>query len=101
MLEGEDNDSKAKIQDFEHKLTEHLKHSHMKSFFTKDKRKRTRTDGDEDAGAGAGGSGAADHAALRAHGYEVKLDTILDAKGIPWESLSKVRLVFSTYYMAC
>ena len=99
--EEENGDSKAKIEEFMIKLSKHQEKFPMKSFSAKDNQgKRARTDGNEDAGTGAGGSGAADHAVLRAHGYEVKPDVIQDDDGIAWEPLFKGGPALSTYYMA-
>ena|ERR1700722_6378195 len=98
MLNQVENDHSKATSDYTSKLSDHQAHHPMKSFFTKDaqKRKRARTDGNGDAGTGAGGSGAADDAVLRAHGYQVKPDVILDDKGIAWEPLFTVQLYFST-----
>jgi hypothetical protein len=63
----------------------------LPSMYTQDptqkaSKKRVRTaDGD-----GAGGGGGVDHAQLRAHGYEVKSDVIVDDDGIEWEPISEV-----------
>ncbi|KAI0245827.1 hypothetical protein BJV78DRAFT_1259993 [Lactifluus subvellereus] len=50
------------------------------------------------AGAGAGGAGAADCAELRAHGYEVNPEVIVDDKGIAWEKLFKMPSHILTVY---
>ena len=91
MLNQVENDHSKATSDYTSKLLDHQAHHPMKSFFTKDtqKRKCARTDGNGDAG-------TADDAVLRAHGYEVKPDVILDDKGIAWEPLFTVQLYFST-----
>jgi hypothetical protein len=52
-------------------------------------------------GAGVGGTSAADSKDFRAHGYEVKLDVMVDAKGGTFEPLFKVWQLFYTYYRLC
>jgi hypothetical protein len=47
---------------------------------------------------GGGGQGPADSAELRAHGYEVQSQVIVDANGGTWEPLFKVWRPLSTYY---
>ncbi|KAF8441765.1 kinase-like domain-containing protein [Boletus edulis BED1] len=66
---------------------------HLKSFYTKNptshgNRKRPRTDNnDDDAAGGGGGDGRAQ---LRACGYEVKPEVIMDSSGGEWAPLSKM-----------
>ena len=64
----------------------------MKSMSTKDGnsgRKRARTGNATGNSNRAGGGGGDDRAQLRAHGYEVKPDVVVDANG-EWEPLFKV-----------
>jgi hypothetical protein len=74
----------------------------MKSLMTK---KSKRKDGHDGAGAGAGagvgGASAADSEDLRAHGYEVKADIIVDNNGGTFEPFFKVWRPFCTYYTPC
>src|ERR1700722_2563898 len=104
MLEGEENkDLTGNIWYFKYKLIDHRMKFRMKPFLTQDTQgteRSARTEGSEDADTGSGGSGAADHAVLKAHGYKVEPDVIVDAKGIAWEPLFKVQPVFSTYYLS-
>ncbi|KAI0254087.1 hypothetical protein BJV78DRAFT_1280483 [Lactifluus subvellereus] len=80
-------DTRAKIGQFKDKILKHNKEFPMKSFYTKDtqgtKRKRART-GD----GGSAGAGAAD-CVLKAHGYEVKPEVVVDATGVALEPLFK------------
>jgi hypothetical protein len=74
-------------------LNEEVEARGLKTMHTQDpkknaSRKRARVIGDDD-GTGRGGGGG-DHAQLRAQGYEVKSDVIVDDKGIEWEPISKV-----------
>jgi len=66
----------------------------MKSFYKTNRERASTSDSDND-GNDAGGAGAADCAELRAHGYEVKVEAILDDNGgvmeQAWQS-------FSTHY---
>jgi hypothetical protein len=68
---------------------------------TDNSRKRPRTAGDrsERGGRGdrAGGGGGTDDKQLRAHGYEVKSDDIVDDSRILFESLDKVSVTFSAF----
>jgi hypothetical protein len=73
----------------------------MKSLVTKKSKKKDgrKNDGDgAGAGAGVGGTGAADSEDLRAHGYEVKPDVVVDNKGGTFEPFFKVWQPFCTYY---
>jgi hypothetical protein len=79
----------------------------MKSLFTK---KPKRTDDRDGAGAGAGvggagagvgGASAADSEDLRAHGYEVKTDVVVDKYGGTFEPFFKVWRLFSSHYTLC
>ena len=78
----------------------------LKSFYTKDdaqgpkQQKRARTDdGDDTGGSGdGGGQGTASSAELRAHGYEVQSQVIVDANGGTMEPLFEVRQPSSTHY---
>jgi hypothetical protein len=91
-------DARAKIE----QLNDRISKSAMKSFHTKNTqgtgRKCSRiSDGDDvGTGASAGSAGGADHAALRAHGYEVEPEDIVDASGVVFEPLFKVWQPFST-----
>ena len=59
--------------------------------------KRPRTDVSGGGRGGGGGQGTADSAELRAHGYEVRSQVIVDANGGTWEPLFKVWQPLSTY----
>ena len=60
--------------------------------------KRRRTDVSGGGRGGGGGQGTADSAELRAHGYEVQPQVIVDANGGTWEPLFEVWQPLSTYY---
>jgi hypothetical protein len=62
------------------------------------KQKRRRMDVSGGGRGGGGGQGTADSAELRAHGYEVQSQVIVDANGGTWEPLFKVWQPLSTYY---
>jgi len=95
------------IQRLKEKITEYRNKFGMKSLMTK---KSKQKDGREGAGAGAGagagvggagagigGASAADSEDLGAHGYEVKLDIMVDNKGGTLEPFFKVWRQFCTY----
>ncbi|KAI0245824.1 hypothetical protein BJV78DRAFT_1259964 [Lactifluus subvellereus] len=99
----EAEDTKATIEQLKDKILKQNEESPMKSFHTKEgtqgqgtKGKGAHTGGG--AGAGAGGAGAADCAELRAHGYEVNPEVIVDDKGIAWEKLFKMPSHILTVY---
>jgi hypothetical protein len=71
------------------RLNEKVKAGGLKSLNIKTNRKRACTN---ESGDGTGGGGRGDHAQLRAHGYEVKSDVIVDDQGIEWEPISEVRV---------
>ena len=60
--------------------------------------KRRRMDVSGDGRGGGRGQGPADSAELRAHGYEVQSQVIVDADGGTWEPLFGVWQPLSTYY---
>lgn len=62
----------------------------LKSLYSHRSRKRTRTDGSDSANTGGRGTEAADHANLRAHGYEVTPEDIVRDDGIVLEPIFKV-----------
>ncbi|KAI0286359.1 kinase-like domain-containing protein [Russula brevipes] len=70
-------------------LNEMVQKLNLKSMHTKDAagRKRARTSAGDGDGAGSGSGG--DHAQLRARGYEVKPEVIVDDDGIKWEPTLK------------
>jgi hypothetical protein len=76
-----------------------MKSMHTKETTNNNSRKRART-------AGGGGSGPGDHAGrvgrnddtqLRAQGYEVRPEVIVDDFGMRWELLDKVSVIFSYF----
>jgi hypothetical protein len=94
---GEDeHDLRANIATLNHKTQNHKTLYCLKSFKTRkgqpSKRKGVRTGADDDGSPGAGGRGtsATDSEYLKAHGYEVKSDVIVDRKGGTSEPLVKV-----------
>ena len=71
--------------------------------FTKDNggnrsRERTRTDDTTRGSSRVGEGGGDDRAQLRAHGYEVKPDVIVDASGGKWATVFKVPATFSNSF---
>ena len=81
-------DTIAKIGQLRDQIKKHDKEHPMKSFHITDTRgtkERTRTGGG--SGAGAGVAGPAGYAELRAHGYEVKSEIVMDASGDTFEPL--------------
>ena len=81
----------------------------MKSLMTKKSKRKDGRDG-ASAGAGAGiggadagvgGARAADSEDLGAHGYEVKVDIMVDNNGGTFEPFFKVWRPFCTYYTLC
>jgi len=105
---GEEGEiTKTPIQQLKEKITDHQNKYGMKSLMTKKSKKKNdgrEGDGDGDgAGAGASveGTSAADSEDLRAHGYEVKPDVIVDNKGGTFEPFFKVWRPFCTYYTLC
>jgi hypothetical protein len=103
----DDDDTRSTIERFNKETWDHKKKFHLKSLKTRkgqgSKGKGVRTGADDDASTGAdgGGASAADSEDLRAHGYEVKLDVIVDDKGGTFEPLFKVWRPFCTYYTLC
>jgi hypothetical protein len=87
-MPGKDNeeakDSTAKVQLFIDRTSKHNQEFPMKSFY-KTRRERAgmsdSDDDDDDDDDDAGGAGAENCAELRAHGYEVKQEVILDDNG--------------------
>jgi hypothetical protein len=105
---GEDDDyTRTTIERLNKETGDHQKKYRLKSLTTRkgqgSKGKGDRTGADDDASTGAGGAGvsAADSEDLRAHGYEVKSDVMVDAKGGTFEPLFKVWRPFCTYYTLC
>jgi hypothetical protein len=92
------------IQRLNEKISDYKDQYSMKSLMTK---KSKRKDGHKSDGAGAsmgagvGGASAVDSKDFRAHGYEVKLDVMVDAKGGTFKPLFKVWRPFCTYYRLC
>jgi hypothetical protein len=87
-LREEDSDTKALVDG----LNGVIQGNKYKSLYTEvgskkenvKKRRRTGTGNNGDNAYGGGGSGPM-HLQLRAHAFEVKQETIIDDKGIPWE----------------
>jgi serine/threonine protein kinase len=100
----DDHDMIANIEELNDKTHDHKKRFRLKSFKTrkgqpsKGKGVGTGADDDGSPGAGSGGASAEDSEDLKAHGYEVKSDVIVDGKGGTFEPLIKVRRPFCTYY---
>jgi len=96
------------IQELKEKISDCQSKYGMKSLMTKKSKKQDGRENDGDgagagagvggAGAGVGGTSAADSEDLRAHGYEVKSDVIVDNKGGTFEPFFKVWRQFCTYY---
>jgi serine/threonine protein kinase len=84
----DDEDTRREVEILRDEIIEHdLKSLHTKDDNPKGK-KRKRSGAHDDAG--AGGVGAEDQVVLRARGYEVKPEAIVDASGIVYEPLFKV-----------
>jgi hypothetical protein len=105
VLGAEGEVTTAPVQRLKEKITDHRSKYGMKSLMTnksktKDSRESDDESDDDDAstGAGGGGASAADSEDLRAHGYEVKSDVIVDNKGGTFEPFFKVWRQFCTYY---
>jgi len=87
----EAKDTTAKVQLLIDRISEHNQEFPMKSFYKTKRERAGMSDGDDD-GDDPGDAGAADCAELRAHGYEVKQEVILDDNGgvmeQAWQSFS-------------
>jgi hypothetical protein len=86
-----DQEQEQDVKDAIDKLHRRIKSSRMKSMYTRDMtsatgRKRAGTDN----GDSAGGGGGDDRAQLRARGYEVKPEVLVDACGGKWEPRDEV-----------
>jgi hypothetical protein len=98
--EDEDTDTKSNIHEFDQRiLSVQLKSLHTKDDTQRTKRKSRRSDGSVGAGrsGGGGGQGTTNNADLRAHGYEVQPQVIVDANGGIIEPLYEVWQPLSTY----
>jgi hypothetical protein len=88
--EDEDRDTVSKIN----KLDKTIRSEGLTSLFTHStqgtRQKRRRTDVGAGGSGGGGGRGTAHGAELRAHGYEVQSQVIVDANGGTWEPLVEV-----------
>ena len=104
VLEEEGEFTMTPIEQLNDKISDYKVQYGMKSLMTK---KSKREDGRESDGdgagavAGVGGASAADSEDLRAHGYEVKSDVMVDAKGGTFETFFKVWRPFCAYYTLC
>ncbi len=92
-----DQEQEQDAKDAIDKLHRRIKSSRMKSMYTRDVtsatgRKRAGTDN----GDNAGGGGGDDRAQLRARGYEVNPEVLVDPCGGIWEPLDEVLATFST-----
>jgi Protein kinase domain len=97
--EDEDRDTIIKTNQLEQKI----RSERLDALFTRDgtqgtKQKRRRTDVGAGESRGSGGKGTAHCAELRAHGYEVQSQVIVDANGGTWEPLFEVWRPLSAYY---
>ena len=111
VLGAEEEFTTTPIQELKEKITDCQNKYGMKSLMTKKSKKKDGRENDGDGagagagvggtGAGVGGTGAADSEDLRAHGYEVKPDVIVDNKGGTFEPFFKVWQPFCTYYTLC
>jgi len=97
--EDEDRDTAEKTKQLDQRISseEGLVPLYAK-FGTKQKRRRTDDSGSASGSGGGGGQGTPHSAELRAHGYEVQSQVILDANGGIWEPLFEVWQPLSTYY---
>ena len=93
------------IEQLNDKISDYKEQYGMKSLMTKKSKREDGRESDGDgagagagAGAGVGGASAADSEDLRAHGYEVKADVMVDNKGGTFEPFFKVWRPFCTYY---
>jgi hypothetical protein len=99
------------IEELNNKILDYKELYGMKSLTTRRSKRKDGCESDSDgagagagvgsAGAGVGGASAADSEDLRPHGYEVKLDVMVDAKGGTFEPFFKVWRPFCTYYTLC
>jgi len=92
------------IEQLNDKISDYKEQYGMKSLMTKKSKRKDGRENDGDgagAGAGVGGASAADSEDLRAHGYEVKSDVMVDNKGGTFEPFFKVWRPFCTYYTLC
>jgi hypothetical protein len=104
VLEEEGEVTTTPLDQLDDRIGDYKKKYNMKSLTTKKSKRKDRRDGDgagAGAGAGVGGASAADSEDLRAHGYEVKVDTMVDNKGGTFEPFFKVWRLFSTYHTLC
>ena len=103
--EGFDTRTKKELDKLGNSILKHKKEFGLKSFHartTQGPKKKPRTgDGDGAGGSGGGGAGTIGHAELKAHGYEVTPEVVMDSHGIPLEPLFKVWLLFHIYYTTC
>jgi len=96
-------DTAIKVGQLQEKVLNHKRTFGMKSFYTKGagqdtSRKRPRTGNGAGADGGAGAvAGGAYCAELSTRGYEVQPEAIVNASGITFESLVKVRLLTIFY----
>jgi len=91
----EAKDTTAKVQLLIDRISKHNQEFPMKSFY-KTKRERAGMSDSDDDGDDPGDAGAADCAELKAHGYEVKQEVILDDNGgemqQAWQSFTNCML---------
>jgi hypothetical protein len=104
VLGAEGKVTTTPIQELKEKISDCRSKYGMKSLMTKKSKQQDGRENDGDgagAGAGVGGTNAAGSEDLRAYGYEVKSDVIVDNKGGTFEPFFKVWRQFCTYYTLC
>jgi hypothetical protein len=109
---GEEGElSTAPIEQLNDMIADYKGQYGMKSLLSKKSKREDGRENDGDgagagagvggAGAGVGGASAAVSEDLKAHGYEVKSDVMVDNKGGTFEPFLKVWRPFCTYYTLC
>src|SRR5712691_2956232 len=95
--EGKDTRMRREIRQLINTISQHEKVFGLKSFTTGVARgSKTRTGDGDGASASGGDASAAESAELKAHGYEVKPEVIVDSSGVILEPLFKVWQLFPT-----
>ena len=103
-LEVEDNkDTREKTNRLTYEVASIASKFNLKSFYSTNgtqgtKKKCARTDDVDSAGGDGGDNDTEDCVELRAHGYEVEPQVVVDSHGGTWSPLFEVWQPMSTYY---
>ena len=92
------------IKQLNDKIVDYKEQYSMKLLMTKKSKREDGCENDGDgasAGMGVGGTSAADSEDLKAHGYKVKSDVMVNNKGGTFEPFFRVWQPFCTYYTLC